>query len=208
MSERIRDWIEPFLVAHGERFKVHDWPFPGCDEYIDFVGDWIEAFAGLGVSQDESNRASRRLALNPPNWRRDHLPAVMATVKAMRADRGQDTSALTRESALSASRNCPHCGGGGLAPVVNRDPANKPPHCGSHCVCPMGRWMRTQLAQKYPEDIRRIPDFQECLSGQSMWVDRELFYGETYADMPCEIDMKQAVARLRDHREKLERTAS
>jgi hypothetical protein len=83
----IRDWLDPFLAAHRARFNPRDWPDADTADYRDFATDWLEAFADLQVSQDEADRASRRLTSKPPEWGRNHLPAVLMTVRTMRLER-------------------------------------------------------------------------------------------------------------------------
>lgn len=155
------EWVPFFLIRHRERFAPHDWPADDSEEYVDMLEDWLAAFRGGSVSEDEATRASRRLTLNPPRWKREHLPAVIETVKTMRAERAPADSATTREGAASLSRNCPRCDGQGLATVVGRTEVRGEIvdyTASAHCVCHLGRFMRSRIAQQDEHLLRRVPD--------------------------------------------------
>jgi hypothetical protein len=169
----IRDWLDKFLTDHRARFAVHDWPDADSDDYRDFMIDWLEAFADLQVSEEEANRASKHLTLDPPSWKRNHLPAVLKTVRAMRLERSAPSEAARDiAEAKAASVNCPHCDGGGLAygfhplPVPERTPKQ----VAAHCVCPMGRFMRNRVTIQDAPSLKHIPDFAEILAGRSTWL--------------------------------------
>lgn len=163
-------WVDGFLESHRGRFVPHDWPAADSDEYLDLLGDWIEAFRAAGVTEGEAVRASRRLTLAPPRWRRDHLPAVMETIRAMRAERAPAEAPETRDAAAAQSRDCARCGGQGLAPVTGtaeRHGAFVEYSCAAHCVCPLGRWMRKTIAAARGGEVlvRRIPDLDRLPYG-------------------------------------------
>jgi hypothetical protein len=169
----IRSWLESFLAAHRERFNPHDWPDVSSDDFHDFMIDWLEAFADLQVSEEEANRASKRLTLDPPSWKRNHLPAVLKTVRAMRMERNTPSEAAQNiETAKAASVNCPHCDGGGLAYCFHALPVPErtPKQIAAHCICPMGRFMRGRIAVQDPVFFKRIPDFADVLAGRSTWL--------------------------------------
>jgi hypothetical protein len=81
------DWLPGFLERHRARFDPFDWPTPDSGDYVDCLLDWQAAFAAKGVTEDEATRASRRLTFNPPKYRREHIPAMLATVASLRAER-------------------------------------------------------------------------------------------------------------------------
>ena len=90
----------------------------------------------------------------------------------------------TRDEAWLQSRNCPHCSGSGQAIVFD------PKYDGrrvvereclvrgevkvmlfamtivGHCLCPMGRWMRSKSDR---ESLLRTPDLLDTLAGRSRW---------------------------------------
>lgn len=90
-----------------------------------------------------------------------------------------------RDYQASQSRDCPHCGGNGLATVY------RPEYQGraveqlqvvrgggeveieavvvrtvAHCCCPLGQWMRSNVGD---DARRRIPDVITILAGRSLW---------------------------------------
>lgn len=158
------EWIPFFLVRHRDRFAPHDWPADSTDEYIDMLTDWLDAFRAGGVSEDEANRASRRLSLSPPRWKREHLPAVVETIKTMRIERAPAGEFVTtRDGAAALSKNCPRCDGQGLATIVGKIEIRGEIldyNASAHCVCPLGRFMRAKLAQQDEHTFRRIPDLE------------------------------------------------
>ena len=78
----VPEWIDDFLERHRARLDPFDWP--NEHEWFAYVGPWLAAFADDGVSEPEAEAASVRLALAPPRYRREHLPAVMAIVRETR----------------------------------------------------------------------------------------------------------------------------
>lgn len=171
----IRDWINEFLDGHQARFDPHDWPEEDADdEQREFIRGWVTAFNLKEVSRPEAEEASRRLALDPPNFRREHIPKVIAAVLALRAERGPRASGpSSRDAALLASKDCPHCGGCGLAVAYHPWPdAAKAiaPTTAAHCVCAYGRWIRRTHQEKNPELLRRIPDFGRVLDGATVYL--------------------------------------
>jgi hypothetical protein len=165
---RIREWLPKFLKRHRGRFGPHDWPVDDTEEYREYSMLWITQFATREVTEAEADEASRSLGATPPNFRREHLPAVVGAIEAIRRQRGVQPGAGTREVIRDESRNCPHCGGEGLATAwaAKPDVARKIPETvAAYCCCPSGRWVKRTHADKSPEMLRRIPDFGEVLDG-------------------------------------------
>jgi len=164
---RVRQWIGGFLKRHKARFDPRDWPpVEEAEDYRVFVEMWLTAFATREVVEAEADEASRALGPTPPNFRREHLPMVLATIEASRQRRGVQPVTSTREAARDASRDCPHCGSEGLAVAWAEcpDAARRIPETvAAHCVCAHGRFIRKIHAEKSPEMLRRIPDFGEVL---------------------------------------------
>lgn len=200
---RVKDWIEGFLRRHKARFAPHDWPAEDAtEEWIEFLRGWITGFATRVVTEEEANAASIALASVPnrPKWRGEHLPAIIAQVEASRRASGNETGA-SREAVREASRDCPHCGGDGLATAwaSRPDPLASPETVAAHCVCRHGRWIRQATNEKTPELIRRIPDFQAVLLGYLPgWLDHppgrpELAVG--YQQRPAPVEAVPAFSR-------------
>lgn len=169
----IREWITGFLERHRALFSPHDWPTDGSEEAAEYVKGWITAFATKQVSEPEASLASRRLVTTPPNWRREHIPAVVKMIEEIRKEKGGEAPAdSTREAAEFASRGCPFCSGVGMCPVYHPcpDPARKESPCvAAHCSCQAGQWMRKRLAETHPELLRRIPDLIAVAQGYSTY---------------------------------------
>lgn len=90
-----------------------------------------------------------------------------------------------RDAAASASRNCRLCGGNGTTIAFHRqwsgsrigrrdgynelgEPCRIPfaAEVAAHCVCPLGRWMRSKTSDYIN---RRIPDGAEIVNGRSWY---------------------------------------
>jgi hypothetical protein len=169
----VKDWIDAFLRRHRGRFRPGDWPQPGCDEMAEFTELWRSAFARGGVTEAEADEGSRLCGERPPNFMREHLPLVLAAVRAARERRGAAV-AETRESAWGLSRGCEHCGGEGLATAFHPRPGwalanRRPVQVAATCVCPLGRWIKRRHAQDSPVLCGRIPDLADVLDGRSRW---------------------------------------
>ncbi len=84
----VRDWITGFLNSHRSRFHPGDWPRDeSSDDALEFIRGWVTAFNLKGVTEAEADAASRTLVLDPPNFRREHIPRVIAAVEAARRER-------------------------------------------------------------------------------------------------------------------------
>lgn len=172
--ETVEVWVARFLKAHGARYQPSGWPPLGSDDYLEMLEDWTEAFQAVKVTEDEATRASRRMAVNPPqyNQRRDHLPAIMATIATMRAERSPASGEIMdRAQAEYASRDCEHCGGSGFAPVwhpnIREASPGKPHRFNCECVCPYGRLIRR--GQMKANERYKGVDFADVLRGSTGW---------------------------------------
>jgi hypothetical protein len=157
------------MKRHKARFNPHDWPDGQDDEdTAAFLGGWVAAFATQEVTAAEAEEASEALAVTPPNFRREHLPMVMAKITEIRQRRGVQPGTSSREAIRDASRNCPYCAGDGLAMAwaVKPDAARRISETvAAYCTCQHGRWIKRTHAEKSPEMLRRILDFGEVLDG-------------------------------------------
>ena len=192
----IRDWLKDFMRRYRLLHNPNDWPEPGTMEDKDFAISWLEAFEDAGATQAQAETAMRRLLRNPPQWRRDHLPALLREIHAVRVASIAVPIGDDRETAANdpKTRSCDLCGGSGLAVVFHPqyDGAPKaeyvdhfgesklgPSTAPAHCICPLGRWIRGKLEEKLRS---RFVDLKEVMDGRSTWQVRdkaaEKFMGE------------------------------
>lgn len=80
----VNSWISDFLQAHQLRFKPTDFPVAGTEDNKQFVRMWMTAFKDEQVSEAEAELASIKLGIDPPKFRIDHLPKIMATIRKLR----------------------------------------------------------------------------------------------------------------------------
>ena len=162
---KVRDWIGGFLVAHSERFKPADWPRSGTPELRQFTSDWLRAMAVLDppATLDEATTASESLLLTPPDFRRQHIPAIVAAIKARRAATAPGRPAATscpdpaQVEARERSRDCPECRGTGWAQrFVLWHSIRRPFAVDLFCRCAYGRWHKAHD----PDEIRDHDDLQ------------------------------------------------
>lgn len=166
----VRQWIGGFLKRHQARFLPHDWPkADDADESKEFIMTWVTAFATREVTEGEADEASRLLGPTPPNFRRQHLEMVVGMIEAQRKMKGEPAAGTsTREFARDASRDCPYCGGDGLAMAwaERPDPGRRISETvAAFCVCPHGKFMKRTHTEKSPENLRKILDFGQVLDG-------------------------------------------
>lgn len=191
----VKHWISGFIDRHRARFDPHDWPADGSDEWREYLTGWVTAFATAQVSETEADSASIALVETPPNFRREHLPAVMKAVRERRPEAVAPAS--TREAASDASKSCPHCSGSGITQVTGtfeRSGELVERTVAAHCACPHGRWIRNRIAQQEEHLLKRIPDLAEVFAGRSAW---------RYDDPSAEPDLAPAIRMIDDYRKRL-----
>lgn len=185
----IKDWLPGFLNRYRQRWAPTDWPAADSEDHVEFARIWYDAFMKLDPKprESEADTASIRLGPDPPRWRNDHLPRVLAEIRAVRAANAVASPPDTREAAESGSRDCPHCGGCGHMRVYHRLFAGDtggypqatiedrhgltraiPTAVMAHCVCPLGRWTRSKFRDVTL--LGRIPDGEHILSHRSSWL--------------------------------------
>lgn len=178
--EVITKWIVIFLRTHFARYPRYDWPVEGSEAWDEQVRMWTTAFATRRISQYDADLASLSLAANPPRFADGHIPAIVHAVAALQG--GNSASTDDRTEAARQSRNCEYCGGNGMTTAyhprydgsrtveaTNRETGEvcrARSTVAAHCVCPMGRWMRSQSED---DDRKRIADGLKCVNGQSDW---------------------------------------
>jgi hypothetical protein len=165
----VKDWVSGFLLRHMRRFPG-DWPREPSD-LAELRRLWQAALERQDVEEGEADSASRRLAESPPAFRRDHIPALLAAVKAIRAERGAG-AAESREDAKAASQHCPRCSGEGITVVWHPRPdplGGIAPCVAAYCVCRHGRWI-VRNHRTGREGALPFIDLKDVLDGRSGWL--------------------------------------
>lgn len=118
----------------------------------------------------------------------------------------------TKDEAWEQSRSCRFCHGSGQASVfhphydgsavmmfecVDRDGEIRPKPVAvrvvAHCMCPMGRWMRSKTERLL---LSRIPDLLDVLAGRSRWVADDPMGDRPYQGPELSVqEMKRRVAK-------------
>lgn len=163
------DWVPAFIAMHRDRFDPHDWPAADSAKYEAMVEDWAVALAAERVTDAEARRASRRLVAKPPRYRRDHLPAILAAVRRMRAD--HDTRAASLDEAKRLAAACERCGGHGWVSVYDPDPnyeARRPYAVAVACVCAYGAWIRSCYdTRKHRDMLKHLLSLADVIAGKT-----------------------------------------
>lgn len=169
----VKDWITGFLQRHRARFAPADWPKIGpSDEWIEFTKGWITALSLRQVTEVEADIASEQLTARPPTWRREHIPAILEAIEALRREKGGGPVPTSREAAEAASKGCDRCGGYGLTTVWHPRPdpdARIPATTAAYCSCAAGRWIEKAHREQSPDFRRRFVDLVDVLAGRSGW---------------------------------------
>jgi hypothetical protein len=76
-------WITDFLDRHRARYAPPDWP-ANRDEMREWLRGWVLALDRIQAVEQEADDASLALVLAPPQWRREHIPAVIGAIAAAR----------------------------------------------------------------------------------------------------------------------------
>jgi hypothetical protein len=84
MMPPIKSWIGPFLTRHRMRFDDADWPATGTEANRQNVLLWLAALNAHLVTEDEADAASLALGTVPPQYRKDHIPALIGMVEKLR----------------------------------------------------------------------------------------------------------------------------
>jgi hypothetical protein len=140
----IKDWLEDFLIELWLARIGRQWPGPDSTEGRMTWSAWLRVLIDLKADRQETELAVSRIAaeITDPE---DVLPAIVQEIKILRREPVRGNATADRKSAEAASRDCLHCGGTGWAMVPDR-------RCGeaaAHCVCPLGRWMRSKTNPKF-----------------------------------------------------------
>jgi hypothetical protein len=184
----IDQWIRPFLKRYAATIGPHDFPDGSDPEEVRcFVEGWVGAFSipYPKITEEEADAARTRLALNPPAFRRDHCPAVVAVVLGMRQRDAASRLAVASEPsgpeavARAESRGCPECSDGGTPTgwATRRAMWVTPPQWSASlrlfCRCPLGRFLRDahQLPRPMYDDLQARPDLWDPDMAHETWSD-------------------------------------
>jgi hypothetical protein len=178
----VKIWLSEFLDRYKLIHAPREWPETGSDEWKAFAKMWLLAFSARNVTQVEADAATIRLGLNPPQWRREHIPAMLLAIEEIRQAAALQAVPDDRDTAFAQSKSCEYCSGEGQVIVFhpayngsrvaefrgrNGEVKRGPSTTVAHCVCPMGRWMRGKTAG---EMLGRIVDLKDIFNGLSRWV--------------------------------------
>ncbi len=158
----VKDWLDDFLSRHHG-------PMDRSERNI-----WLQGLIEAKATKAEAEIAMGRLRDQEVILSLQTLTIEIGLIKQS----SQAPPPAERDDAQARSRNCPYCCGSGQAGVFHPlydgcrvrqsiQPDGRlltvPAVVAAHCVCPMGRWMRSRFK---PEDLRRIPDFGLALAGR------------------------------------------
>lgn len=189
----IKSWILDFMLAHIRRHFVEDFPMLGSDESKQFVRMWHYQFTEHQVTEREADAASNALGGNPPRFRPDHLPALMAMIHELRAKAAFKAGTATIEQANAAAVGCKYCSEvGSKSPdplptgrvTIYHPRYNNSRVLGPHdhpsitrptaaittvyCVCALGQMLANKAGP--PPDKRQVPTLQDVLDGRLNWL--------------------------------------
>lgn len=121
----------------------------------------------------------------------------------------------SRDEAQARSRNCEHCSGSGQAIVFDPDYTGRrvvdrqvirhgeittkryAMVVSAHCICPMGRWLRSRTER---ETMDRIPDLADILAGRSRWLANDPTGLKPFDPGVRDGSERKAVVRVKDGR--------
>lgn len=190
------EWIGRFLKRYVDTIGPHDFPTDADDEDLEpgqptaaesFMRGWVYAFTipSPPVTEAEADAATVRLALHPPAFRRQHLPAVVEVVLKMRErDATQklvEAVATPPEEAraIVRSKGCPECStangptGFALRRGMWKD-ASWHATASLYCRCSVGRY-RLEREEAYPppfDDLQALPHLWDWKLSHPTWTDR------------------------------------
>ena len=198
----IQDWLPHYLGRLFESFAPHDWPQPDTVGWQHFVEDFHRAFARNGVSEAEADLARSLLVEDPPRFKTDYIPKIVAAVKTLRDASVTGGSApapplvLPPARIVEESRGCPEC----HAEAARGKPAGptgwarrrmtwhsipRPVWVDLFCRCPYGRWrINHDVELTRNERVRQHDDLQ---ARPELW-DFELAH-PSWSWQSCEHDL-------------------
>ena len=144
-AANLADWhIEFLLRVPNVILRDGGWPQlmkrDGSGSLEDSWQVWRYGMAKKRVRPDEAAEALMALALDPPDWIGQIVPAFLKKVQEIRAARGETVAAML-VAAAKASEGCSLCHGSGLA-IRYRQGTPDPRYWGGYtfyCLCGSGR---------------------------------------------------------------------
>lgn len=177
---RMNEWFPEWVEVHRTRHPGAFLPSYDTEEGRIYFDAWRVNLKSRGImDRDVLDAASAMLAGEVLKSPRDHLPTLIRLAvdiyKQRQAAAGAPTASdpTGRESAERESRNCPSCGGNGLATAwrptpdpERREPATVAGYCDD---CPFGRWLEETHRTKVGEVRKRLKWRSELL--RLGWLD-------------------------------------
>lgn len=194
----IKTWLNQFIADHERTHPDAQWPGHGSESSRRLWGAWFDAMKDNGISEEEARQASN-LVPTDKLWCEEHPAHLVGVVLDIRrrmakADVETKQAASDHQTALLASRACPHCSGAGMVTLFHPKYAGSPTitvervapdgevttvtgpaRVAGHCICALGAWMRDQLDG---ETRARVPCLVDVHSGRSGWLERDPGLGE------------------------------
>lgn len=180
----VKSWLKAFLEDHQAAFPGARWPMDRSDSARQLWSAWLHAFIAARVTEAEARAASATLD-QPDLWCYEHPQIIVAIVEAARSQ-AEALAARPKAATPTTPQGCGRCGGSGVVTVFHPRytgsvviavdvagpggevrKAQQPGRVAAHCVCPMGRWVRSKLDV---ETSRRMPDLGDVLEGKSRWL--------------------------------------
>jgi len=146
-DDRYGKKVERLLISYFQYFDQCSWPKVDGEGWDEIVKDWCSAFGEHRYSPRRIETAMSKIKRSPPQWKQDHLPALLRLL-------AEDGSPVPGDP-LPQLEDCPRCGGNGWATVyrsdyrgeesiVVNDPINNKSRrvylrITAPCVCKLGR---------------------------------------------------------------------
>ena len=204
----VDDWFwSRWLPEHRTRHERVGLPTIDSDAGVELFNSWRSNFIHRGISDYAvANDASVQLVGEKLPHSSEHFPRLVEiAIGIYRARNVAETGGVepsSFEAAKLASLSCEFCGGHGMTCVYHPQPdhARKVPEsAASHCLCPAGRWIRRQCAEKDAHSLKRIIDFREAWEGRNGWQTRPLIGGELVERIAACEDAAEAWMVLKRH---------
>lgn len=172
MNDRVEVWFDGFALRLVERLDRQNW----LDDGVEFWDGIRSRVVHHGIREAEADAASLLLLDDPPEYRNQLWTALLRAFHAVRASHEASASAAPDdcEAARVASLGCPYCHGQGLLSVSHSRGGDPDKHCPptltAVCVCPAGRWHKTQVLRSLPQGRKAgMIDLAAVLDGSSAY---------------------------------------
>lgn len=175
---RSKDVFMNWVGRLVDRMPRADWPPPASEYWQDLRAVWGK----YGISPEVADSALLTMIESPAPFPDQFVSAFLATVRAVRAASGTGPygvdptsyeAARIASGALRGGQGCEWCDGSGTLTVYHSAPAatrGLPATAAAHCVCPAGRWVRSNLRSRDAATCRRYVDVAEVLECRTPWM--------------------------------------